>query len=59
MICFYTSDAEIEKHSNKSMIKFSNEIKNAFTKLGIKTIERTPNMSVEEQFRLVCEHFKM
>ncbi|MDH6372221.1 hypothetical protein M2444_004034 [Paenibacillus sp. PastF-3] len=59
MICFYTSDAEIEKHSNKSMIKFSNEIKNACTKLGIKTIERTPNMSVEEQFRLVCEHFKM
>ncbi|WHY18555.1 hypothetical protein QNH28_24305 [Paenibacillus sp. G2S3] len=86
MICFYTSDAEIErlyyfredhkmildcinaytlypeetiKHSNKSMIKFSNEIKNACTKLGIKTIERTPNMSVEEQFRLVREHFKI
>lgn len=86
MICFYTSDAEIErlyyfredhkmildcinaytlnpeetiKHSNKSMIKFSNEIKSACTKLGIKTIERTLNMSVEEQFRLVREHFKM
>ncbi|HBS47320.1 MAG TPA: hypothetical protein DEA91_27780 [Paenibacillus sp.] len=84
MICFYTSDEEIErlyyfredhkmildcinaytinpeetiKHGNKSMVKFSNEIKKACTKMGIKTVERIPSMSVEEQFRLVREHF--
>lgn len=86
MICFYTSDEEIErlyyfredhkmildcinayttnpeetiKHGNKSMVKFSNEIKNACTKIGIKTVERIPSMSVEEQFRLVREHFEL
>jgi hypothetical protein len=54
----YTSNPEgTIKHSNKSMVKFSNEIKNACIKNGIKTIERTPNMSVEEQFKLVREHF--
>jgi hypothetical protein len=84
MICFYTSDDEIEKlyyfredhkmildcinaytinpeetikHGNKSMVKFSNEIKTACNKMGIKTVERIPSMSVEEQFRLVREHF--
>lgn len=84
MICFYTSDAEIErlyffredhkmildcindctsnpeetiKHTNKSMIKFSNEIKDACINNGIKTIERTPAMSVDEQFKMVSEHF--
>lgn len=45
------------KHSNKSIVKFSNEIKNACIKNGIKTIERIPDMSVDEQFELVREHF--
>jgi len=45
------------KHANKSMVKFSNYIKNACINSGIKTIERTPNMTKDEQFRLICEHF--
>lgn len=49
---------ETIKHSNKSMIKFSNEIKHACVKNDVKTIERTPGMSVEEQFKLVSEHFR-
>lgn len=48
---------ETIKHGNKSMVKFSNEIKTACNKMGIKTVERIPSMSVEEQFRLVREHF--
>lgn len=54
----YTSNPKATiKHANKPMIKFSNEIKNACIKNGIKTIERTPNLSVEKQFKLVKEHF--
>lgn len=54
----YTTDPqESIKHSNKSLVKFSNEIKSACVKNGIKTIERTPEMSVDEQFKLICEHF--
>lgn len=49
---------ETIKHSNKSMIKFSNEIKKACVKNDVRTIERTPGMSVEEQFELVSEHFR-
>jgi hypothetical protein len=48
---------ETIKHGNKSMVKFSNEIKIACSKMGIKTVERIPSMSVEEQFRVVREHF--
>jgi hypothetical protein len=49
--------AETIKHANKPMFKFSDEIVQACIKNGIKTIERTPSLSVEEQFRLVREHF--
>lgn len=49
--------AETIKNGNKSMVKFSREIRNACIKHGIKTIERTAGLSVEEQFRLVREHF--
>lgn len=45
------------KNCNKSMIRFSNEIKEACLKHSIKIIERTPEMSIDEQFNLVCEHF--
>ena len=45
------------KHSNKSLVKFSNEIKDACIKTGVKTIERTPDLSISEQFRLICEYF--
>ncbi|NJJ40486.1 hypothetical protein [Paenibacillus apii] len=48
---------ETIKHSNRSMIKFSNAILNACVQNGIKTIERTPSMDVEEQFNLVSQHF--
>ena len=49
--------AETIKNGNKNMVKFSRDIRNACVKNGIKTIERTPSLSVEEQFRLVREHF--
>jgi hypothetical protein len=45
------------KNGNKNMKKFSHDIRDACVKNGIKTIERTTNLSVEEQFRLVREHF--
>lgn len=54
---YTTNPEETIKHSNKSMVKFSKEIKSACMKNGIRTIERTPNMSIEEQFKLVSEHF--
>lgn len=53
-----TSDPpERIKQGNKTMIKFSKEIVRACTRHNIKTIERTPELSTEAQFRLVCEHF--
>ncbi|WP_208642748.1 hypothetical protein [Paenibacillus taichungensis] len=53
-----TSDpAETIKHGNKTMVKFSNEIRNACVNNNIKTLERTPDLGIEEQFRLVREHF--
>lgn len=55
-----TSDpAETIKHGNKTMVKFSNEIRNACVNNNIKTLERTPDLGIEEQFRLVCEHFEL
>ncbi|QOS78496.1 hypothetical protein JNUCC31_27935 [Paenibacillus sp. JNUCC31] len=51
--------AETIKHGNKTMVKFSHEIRNACVNNCIKTLERTPNMSIEEQFRLVREHFEL
>jgi hypothetical protein len=45
------------KHSNKSMVKFSNKIKKACIKNEIKILERTTEMSVEQQFELICKHF--
>lgn len=47
------------KNCNKAMIKFSNKIKNSCIKNGVKVIERTPNLSIEEQFKIICEHFKI
>lgn len=44
---------------NVNTIKFSNDIRNACVRNGIKTLERTPNLSVEEQFQLVREHFRL
>jgi hypothetical protein len=55
----YTSNpAETIIHGNKPMVKFSNEIVNACVKNGIKTIERKLDLSVEEQFSWVSEHFR-
>mgnify|MGYP001340691166 CR=1 FL=1 len=45
------------KHANKTNVKFSNEITKACMEAGIKMLKRTPELSVEEQFRLVREHF--
>ena len=52
-----TNPAETIKNGNKNMVKFSDNIRNACVKNGIKTIERTHSLNVEEQFRLVREHF--
>jgi len=52
-----TAPEQTIEHSNKSMVKFSHEIRQACSKNGIKVLERKPEMSVEEQFSLVCEHF--
>ncbi|MGC5771607.1 hypothetical protein [Paenibacillus pabuli] len=55
-----TSDpAETIKHGNKTMVKFSHEIRNACVNNNIKTLERTPDLGIEEQFRLVYEHFEL
>ncbi|SLJ96853.1 hypothetical protein SAMN06272722_102470 [Paenibacillus sp. RU5A] len=55
-----TSDpAETIKHSNKTMVKFSNEIRKACVNNNIKTLERTPDLGIEEQFRLVREHYEL
>ncbi|XMB85814.1 hypothetical protein RJG79_10445 [Mycoplasmatota bacterium WC44] len=48
---------ETIKHSNKSLVLFSNTIKEACIKNGIKTIERTHNLSVDDQFNLIRRHF--
>lgn len=48
---------ETIKHGNKPMVKFSREIKKACVKNGIKTLERTPGLTVDEQFRIVRDHF--
>ena len=52
-----TDPTESLKNGNKSMVKFSHDIRNACVQNGIKTLERTPSLSVEEQFRLVRAHF--
>ncbi|MGG4094315.1 hypothetical protein [Paenibacillus lautus] len=44
-------------NGNKNMVRFSHEVRNACIRNGIKTLERTPELSVEEQFKLVREHF--
>lgn len=44
-------------HSNQAMIKFSNDVTKACIAQGIQTIKRTPNMSKERQFGLVCNYF--
>lgn len=49
--------AETITNGNKNVVKFSRDIRNACVKSGIKTLERTTSLSVEEQFRVVCEHF--
>lgn len=49
--------AESIRNGNRNMIKFSRQIRTACLKHGIKTLERTNNLSVEEQFRFVREHF--
>ncbi|NJJ38267.1 hypothetical protein [Paenibacillus apii] len=49
--------AQTIKNGNKSMAKFSRDIRNACVKNGIKTIERTTSLSKEEQFKLVREYF--
>ncbi|MNI76414.1 hypothetical protein D3C73_1326420 [compost metagenome] len=45
------------KNGNQNMIKFSNDIREACVNHGIRTIERTAGLSVEEQFTMVREHF--
>lgn len=45
------------KNGNKNMVKFSHDIREACIKHGIKTIERTPELSVDEQFKLIRGHF--
>jgi len=52
-----SNPAETIKHGNQTMVKFSHEIRKACLKNGVKTIERTPFLSVEEQFRFIREHF--
>lgn len=46
-------------HANKSIVRFSINIKNACIDNGIKTIERTPQLTPNEQFRLICKHFEL
>ncbi|MFE6073382.1 hypothetical protein ACFVQB_02770 [Paenibacillus sp. NPDC057886] len=54
-----SNPTETIKHGNKTMVKFSHEIRNACVSHNIKILERTPNLGIEEQFRLVCEHFNL
>ncbi|MGF7036125.1 hypothetical protein J2T17_007176 [Paenibacillus mucilaginosus] len=50
-VIYLTSDpAATIENGNKNMV-------NICIQKGIKTLERTPDLSVEEQFRLVREHF--
>ncbi len=59
-VIYLTSNpAATIKNGNKNMVKFSHDVRDACVQNGIKTIERTPSLSVEEQFRLVCEHFRL
>lgn len=41
------------------MVRFSHDVRSACIRNGIKTLERTPELSVEEQFELVREHFRL
>lgn len=49
--------AETIRHGNRTMVKFSHEIRMACMRHGIGTVERTPHMSEEEQFGYVRAHF--
>jgi len=72
MMCLYTSDEEIERlyffrqdhkmilvviNLTKNMIRFSHDVRNECIRNGIRTLERMSELSVEEQFKLVREHF--
>lgn len=45
------------KNGNEVMIKFSNTIKNACVKNGIKALERISSLSVGAQFQAIRDHF--
>lgn len=45
------------KNANQAMILFSDEIRLSCERNGIKIIERTPELSIENQFKMVCEYF--
>ncbi|MCF7924610.1 MAG: hypothetical protein K9L64_05890 [Candidatus Izimaplasma sp.] len=47
------------ENASKSMVKFSDDIVDSCKKYGIKTIERTPDLSVEEQFDMVKKYFEL
>ncbi|GMK36971.1 hypothetical protein PCCS19_00240 [Paenibacillus sp. CCS19] len=52
-----TNPADTIKNGNNNMKTFSRDIREACIRHGISTIERTASLSVEEQFRLVRDHF--
>lgn len=54
-----TDPAATIKNGNKNMVTVSHLIKNACIHNGIKTLERTPDLTVEHQFGLIREHFKL
>lgn len=54
-----SNPSETIANGNKNMVRFSHVVRSACIRNGIKTLERTPELSVEEQFELVREHFRL
>lgn len=48
---------ETVSNVNNSIIRFSKEIVNACVSEGILTIERTHNLTINQQFKMIYEHF--
>lgn len=46
------------KNANKAMVRFSEDIRKSCESNGVKIINRAPELSIDEQFKMVCEYFR-
>lgn len=46
-------------NANKAMVLYSNSVVSSCVEFGIDTLERTSDLTIEDQFNIVCEKFKL